>query len=324
MTRFAALLLTALLAIANPALAAAPARSIAVTIDDLPYAPGGLPCTRAEADAFTNRFLAMLVRQKVPAIGFANPGRGCEDRAADPALLERWLVAGFNLGSHSSTHPNINDVGLEAYAADIIAAEPVLKPLLARYGKQLIWYRHPFLRTGATPEIRQGIESLLAGRGYRVAAVTFDNSEWVYAAAYARALRKGDADEARRVGEAYVEHMQAVAAHFEERSVAILGREPPQVLLIHANQLNRDWFPQVHKMLAGRGYRFVSLEQAQSDPAYAQRDTHVGRYGMSWLLRWGKAKGVPVVREPDPPEWVTALSQAPLPAPPQPTPRGAN
>lgn len=306
------LFLASLLVLAGPALAEAPPRMIAVTIDDLPYAPGGLPCTRAEADTFTNRFLAMLVQQKVPAIGFANPGRGCEDRPADPALLERWLVAGFNLGSHSSTHPNINDVGLEAYAADVIAAEPVLKPMLARYGKQLVWYRHPFLRTGATPEIRQGIESLLAERGYRVAAVTFDNSEWVFAAAYARALRKRDAEEARRIGEAYVAHMEAVAAHYEERSAAILGREPPQVLLIHANLLNRDWFPEVRKMLAARGYRFVSLEQAQSDPAYAQPDTHVGRYGMSWLLRWGKARGVPVVREPDPPEWVTALSSGPV------------
>lgn len=318
MTRLAALALAALLALAGPAIAEAPPRLIAVTIDDLPYAPGGLPCTRAEADAFTNRFLVMLVQQKVPAIGFANPGRGCENRPADPNLLARWLAAGFDLGSHSSTHPNINQVGLDAYEADVIAAESVLKPLLERWGKPLTWYRHPFLRTGETPEIQRGMAEFLAGRGYRVAAVTFDNSEWVYAAAYARALRKGDADEARRIGEAYVEHMRTIAAFFEERSAVILDREPPQVLLIHANQLNLDWFPAVRSMLADRGYRFVSLDQAQSDPAYSQPDTYVGRYGMSWLLRWGMARGVPVVREPDPPEWVTALSEAPLPATAQP------
>ena len=65
-------------------------------------------------------------------------------------------------------------------------------------------------------------------------------------------------------------------------------------------------------MLAGRGYRFVSLEAAQSDPAYAQPDAYVGRYGMSWLLRWGLARGVAAVREPDAPDWVTALSEAPV------------
>lgn len=318
MIRLAALVLATLLTLAGVAEARPPHRTIAVTIDDLPYANAGVPCTPDEARAFTEAFLKMLAGQRVPAIGFANPGRGCGGQAPDPALLEAWLNRGFGLGSHSSTHPNINQVGLEAYEADVIAAEAVLKPMLARRGQVLTWYRHPFLRTGGTPEIQQGMAAFLAARGYRVATVTFDNSEWVFAAAYARALRKGDADEARRVGAAYVEHMGIIAAFFEERSIAVLGREPPQVLLIHANQLNRDWFPKVRRMLAARGYRFISLDEAQADPVYAQPDTYVGRFGMSWLLRWGLAKGVPVVREPDAPDWVTALSEAPVAPPPPP------
>jgi peptidoglycan/xylan/chitin deacetylase (PgdA/CDA1 family) len=298
-------------------------RTIAVTIDDLPYAHGGIGCTPAASVEFTADFLRMLVAQHVPATGFAIAGRGCGGPPS-PVLFEAWLEAGFELGSHSYSHPNVNQVGLDAYTADVDRADAILRPLLADHGHNLVWYRHPFLRTGETPEIQRGMAAHLARRGYRVAAVTFDNSEWVFAAAYARALRKNDADEARRIGEAYVAHMDAVAAHFEARSVAILGREPPQVLLIHANLLNRDWFPAVRNMLAERGYRFVSLEEAQTDPAYAQADTYVGRYGMSWLLRWGLALGVPVVREPDPPDWVTALSEAPLPATLQPAARNVN
>ena len=317
MNRPAALLVAALLAWAGGAQARATERAIAVTFDDLPYASGGVPCTAAEAGDFTRAFLVMLKRQRVPAVGFANPGRGCAGEIPDPGLLEAWLTSGFTLGSHSNTHPNINQVGLAAYEADIIAAEAVLKPMLARHGRALTWYRHPFLRSGETAEIQQGLSAFLEGRGYRVAAVTFDNSEWVFAAAYARALRKRDADEARGIGQAYVDYMRTIADFFEERSVAVLGREPPQVLLLHANQLNRDWFPALRTMLAGRGYRFISLEEAQADPAYAQPDTYVGRYGMSWLLRWGLARGVPLTREPDAPDWVTALSGAPVaPAPP--------
>lgn len=316
--RIAALLAAAVLALAGPSLAREPQRTVAVTIDDLPYAPGGVPCTPAEADAFTTGFLAMLVEERVPAIGFANPGRGCGGQPADPALLERWLAAGFDLGSHSNTHPNINQVGLAAYQADVIAAEPSLRPLLERYGKRLIWYRHPFLRTGETEEVRAGMASFLAGRGYRVAPVTFDNSEWVYAAAYAKALRKGDMDEARRIGESYVQYMMVVAIFFEVWSREIVGHEPPQILLIHANRLNRDWFPAVKAMLAERGYRFVSLETAMADPVYAREDVYVGRYGMSWLLRWARADGRNTPREPDAPDWVTALSEAPLPATAQP------
>ena len=318
MIRLIALLLALLLGLGSAARAEAPNRTVAVTIDDLPYANAGVPCTPEEARTFTRAFLAMLARQRAPVIGFANPGRGCGGQAADPTLLEAWLAHGFALGSHSSTHPDINKVGLDAYKADLIAAEAVLRPMLARRGQSLTWYRHPFLRTGATAEIQQGMAAFLAERGYRVAAVTLDNSEWVFAAAYARALRKGDAAEARRIGEAYVEYMETIVVFFEERSIAVLGREAPQVLLIHANQLNSDWFPRVRKMIAGRGYRFVSLAEAQADPAYAQPDTYVGRFGMSWLLRWGLAKGVALVREPDAPDWVTALSDTPVSPPPSP------
>lgn len=317
MIRLAALVLASMLVWASGAQARAPGRAIAVTIDDLPYASGGVSCTAEETDDFTRAFLSMLKRQHVPVVGFANPGRGCAGETPDPDLLEAWLTSGFALGSHSSTHPNINQVGLAAYESDVIAAEAVLKPMLARHGQVLTWYRHPYLRTGETVEVQRGLSAFLAGRGYRVATVTFDNSEWVFAAAYARALRKHDAEEARRIGEAYVDYMRTIAAFFEERAIAVLGREPPQVLLIHANQLNRDWFPKVRSMLARRGYRFVSLEAAQSDPAYARPDDYVGRYGMSWLLRWGLAAGIPLVREPDAPDWVTALSGAPVaPTPP--------
>jgi peptidoglycan/xylan/chitin deacetylase (PgdA/CDA1 family) len=316
--RLSAFVLALLLGLGSAASAEAPRRTVAVTIDDLPYANAAVPCTAEEARTFTKAFLAMLDRQRAPVIGFANPGRGCAGQTFEPALLEAWLAHGFELGSHSSTHPDINKVGLEAYKADVIAAEAVMRPMLARRGQSLTWYRHPFLRTGATAEIQQGLAAFLAERGYRVAAVTLDNSEWVFAAAYARALRKGDAAEARRIGEAYVDYMETIVAFFEERSMAVLGREAPQVLLIHANQLNRDWFPKVRKMMAGRGYRFVSLAEAQADPAFAQTDTYVGRFGMSWLLRWGLAKGIPLVREPDAPDWVTALSEAPVPPLPPP------
>jgi len=313
---FALLLAALILAFAAPAFAQS--RSVAVTIDDLPYATGGIGCTDAEARAFTADFLRMLKTERVPAVGFANPGRGCGGKPADPDLIEAWLEAGFGIGSHTYSHPNINSVGLEAYKADVIAAEPVLRPMLARHGRTLTWYRHPFLRTGETEEIRAGLAAFLDSRGYRIAPVTFDNSEWVYAAAYARALTKGDAAEARRIGEAYVEHMQVIAIFFETWGRELVGHEPPQVLLIHANQLNRDWFPAVKAMLAGRGYRFVPLEQAMADPVYARPDVYVGRYGMSWLLRWGRADGRNPPREPDPPDWVTALSEAPVAATAQP------
>ena len=318
--------LAAALLLAWPA-AAAPKRTMAITIDDLPYASAGVPCEPGADRAFTAEFLRMLKGEGVPAVGFAITGQTCGDAPPAPVLIEAWLDAGFEIGSHSATHPNLNDVGMEAYEADVLAAETVLKPMLERRGQTLVWYRHPYLRTGATPEISGRLSAFLAGRGYRVAPVTLDNSEWVFAVAYAKALYRNDADEARRVGEAYVDYMDEIAAFFESRALAIVGRETPQVLLIHANQLNRDWFPALKRRYEARGYGFVSLAKALEDPAYALPDTYAGRWGMSWILRWGASSGVKVVREPDAPAWITRLYDAPLgcavPATLEPAPGGA-
>jgi hypothetical protein len=63
-------------------------------------------------------------------------------------------------------------------------------------------------------------------------------------------------------------------------------------------------------MFRRRGYRFVSLAEALSDPAYSQPDTFVGRYGSSWLHRWARADGREVRWEPDAPTWISDYLEA--------------
>jgi len=62
--------------------------------------------------------------------------------------------------------------------------------------------------------------------------------------------------------------------------------------------------------LEHRGYRFISLDQALVDPAYATADLYIGPEGFSWLVRWKLAFGQQAdwQNEPDAPEWVTKMS----------------
>ena len=62
-------------------------------------------------------------------------------------------------------------------------------------------------------------------------------------------------------------------------------------------------------MLVRRGYRFVPLDRAMADPAYARPDEYVGARGVSWIHRWGVAQGLPVVMEPAAPEWIGAYGR---------------
>ena len=87
------------------------------------------------------------------------------------------------------------------------------------------------------------------------------------------------------------------------------GREVPQVLLVHGNRTNADALGEVLDRLAGRGYRFVTLDEALADEAWRTPDEFVGSRGPSWLYRFRVAKGLPLglEGEPDPPKWVLDL-----------------
>lgn len=304
----------AVFVLAGPAAADQTDRRVAVTFDDVPYqASAAVLCDPEAALALTRDFLAMLEPLESRATAFVNEGRVCDESRATviPQVLNLWLDAGLALGNHSFSHPDLGAMTVEAYLADVDRGAEITGPLLAERGQDLVWFRHPFLKAGETPEKKAAVEAGLAERGYRVAVVTIDNNDWMYADLYRRAEAAGDDALMRRLGEAYVAHMAEALDHFEPYSAEVAGgEEPPQVLLLHANALNRDWYPQIHALYLARGYRFVSLEEAQSHPLFEHADDYAGPNGISWLHRWRLADGERPRYEPRPPAWVVEMYEA--------------
>ena len=285
--------------------AAAAQHAVAITIDDLPRGGDGGPRDLAAVRDLTQRLLAPLREQRIPVIGFVNAGRAM-DFGSDGLLevLGLWLDAGADLGNHSYSHPNINHVPLADFTADITRGEPVVRAALAARGRVLKYFRHPFLFTGPTPEIKAGLQSFLDSHGYTVAPVTIDDADYEFAALYTRP------ELSERVRAEYVPYMESVVAFFEQRGVEVVGHEFPQILLIHASALNADAMPDLLAMFRRRGYEFVSLDVALRDDAYRLPDAYVGRGGFSWIHRWSKTKGMPPRGEPEPPAWVSAAYAA--------------
>lgn len=118
-------------------------------------------------------------------------------------------------------------------------------------------------------------------------------------------MRRGDRARAAKVGAEYLTlHMETVFSFVEGVSRSLTGREIRQVLLLHANALNADHFGRLAQAIKGRGYRFLRLEEAIADEAYALPDTYVGDWGISWLHHWELAGGKKRSPSPDPPDWV--------------------
>lgn len=286
----------------------APERTVAVTFDDLPSVavPDRIGCDGEALMAFTDRLLQSVTDYAVPAMGFVVEHNVCASQreALLTATLTRWLDAGLELANHTATHPDINNTALDDYTASIIAGETVTNQLLAERGQQLRYFRHPYLHSGDEAQKKAALDRFLAGRGYTVGPVTIDNSEWIYARAYKAAADRSDAALMERIGADYVAYMNDVFAFYETFSVDLLGYELPQILLLHANALNADYFDELAQMMLDRGYTFVSLETALKDEAYARGNPYVGPRGLSWLQRWALAEGQETRAEPPVPAWV--------------------
>lgn len=282
------------------------ASEIAVTFDDLPVV--ALRATIGRQQEITRELVAAVATRRIPAVGFINGDKLLVNGVSDPArvaLLSVWLNAGLELGNHTFSHPDLHRMPVAEYLKDVERGDAPLRALLGSRKLRPRFFRHPYLHTGRSAADREKVETFLAARGYRVAPVTIDNSDWIFARAYDNAA--ADAGLRKRLADEYVRYMLSKVAYYDAQSEKLFERKIRQVLLVHANAINADVFGRLADALYARGHRFVSLERAMDDPAYASDDQYFGPAGLSWLDRWALTRGVPkgfFAAEPRTPDWV--------------------
>jgi peptidoglycan/xylan/chitin deacetylase (PgdA/CDA1 family) len=297
----------------GPSAAQGPAvqRRVALTFDDLPK--GGAPLPMEQLRSMTRKLLAALKAAHAPAIGFVNGEKVEVEGEKDQrlAVLNMWLDAGFPLGNHTYSHPDINTTPGLSYQQDILRCEEVIEPLMKAHGLEVKWFRHPFTHTGPDQQARDTLDGFLKHRGYRVAPFTIEQSDWVFEAIYQQALARNDQALAARIRKEYLDYNDRMVQWFERVSKETLEYEVSQILLLHANQLNADVMDEMLARLKKRGYSFVTLDETLKDMAYMKVDRYVGKSGPSWLYRWAAGPNTPNLmrNEPDPPSWVTQMFQ---------------
>lgn len=267
-------------------------RKVAVTFVNF---PGNTIQDNSRLVSKTRKLIRSLAAQQVAAVGFVNEsklyktdGSPDEERVR---LLREWLDAGHELGNETFRHTNLRLVSTAEFQADVERGEKIMSGLLAERGRRLRYFSYPYLNTGADAAQKSAVEKYLKGRGYRIHPVTIDNMDWLFNRAYLDALRAGDEATMTTVRAEYVAYMERMFEFYEGYSREVMGREFPQVLMLTGGALNADAFDELAAMLKGRGYSFVTMEEAVKDEAYKTPDAYAGGRGESWIARWAATKG---------------------------------
>jgi peptidoglycan-N-acetylglucosamine deacetylase len=285
---------------------ALPTRTVALTFDDLPAADSRDPAVVASTNL---AILHALDRHRAIVTGFVI-GERVEALPNGRELLQQWIERGHDLGNHTFSHGDVNAQTVQAFTDEVTRTEAIVRPLLPSPRTLPLYLRFPFNHTGDTAEKHDAIAAWLSERGYELAVCTIDNSDYVFANAYSRSIASGGA-EAASLRTAYLAHTAKIVDYYVGLHRTVFGRETPHVMLLHVNRLNADVLDRLLELFEARRFRFVSLREAQADPAYTTADTWRTKAGPMWGYRWARSLGVRVngALEPEPAVWVESAGR---------------
>src|SRR3984885_6999383 len=272
------------------------AQKLAITFDDLPL-NGALPpgVTRAET---TKNVLEILKKRHVPPVyGFIN-AKKLEGNADGAEALKLWAAA-EPVGNHTYSHMDLEQNPAEAFEREIEENEPALELLDAK--DQWHWLRYPYLHEGDTVEKRRAVRAYLKGHGYRIAQVTLDWEDYLWNTAYARCAEKKDAKAMEWLRSSYLSTASAFLDLGREQAKLIYGHEINYVLLMHLGAFSSTILPDALDLLKKKGFKLVTLEEAETDPAY-DGDPDVGLHDAGTLLdQWMQVKQIKYPEHTDKP-----------------------
>lgn len=236
---------------------------VALTFDDLP-AHGVLPAGMTRLQIAEAAIAALKAGGIPPTYGLVNASLIDAEPAAP--VLTAWRQSGNLLGNHTFSHPGLSKVGVAAFEADTIKNETVLAKQAG--ASDWHWFRYPFLDEGNNDAERGEIRRFLAGRGYKIAAVTVGLNDWDYPAPYARCLAKHDSAAIATLEAMYLKRAEEGLTYSRALSAAAYGRDIAYVQLLHIGAFQIHMLPKLIALYKAKGVRFISLEAAEKDPFY--------------------------------------------------------
>ena len=276
---------TAIITWLDERLKSLPERKVSITIDDVPN-------TKLYRETGKTELLRKLDSLGIPVAIFSNEDKLVFKKdSVDEKPLEDWIKKEYvTAGNHTYSHMRYSENDYEDFVKDIEKGGEMSKSITGEYGKTLSYFRFPFNDLGKDSVAQIRLKQYLDSTGYKLAPYTIESADWMYDAVYEYYLRQDDTITAEKIGQLYVSETVRLFDFYDSLAGEQYGRIINQIYLCHDNRLNADFFSLLFSRLKARGYTFISLDEALSDPVYEQEEFYFGKWGFSWLYRWMKSK----------------------------------
>jgi hypothetical protein len=143
--------------------------------------------------------------------------------------------------------------------------------------------RFPYLREGDTAAKHQAIEAFLKEHKYRVAQVTLSFGDYDYNEPYARCLLKNDTAAIEQLKKSYLDGAAQNLTDGVAMAEQLYGHDIKHVMLLHIGGFQTVMLPHLLELLKDRGFKLISLEDAESDSAYSTDPNMPGEWGGTFL-----------------------------------------
>jgi peptidoglycan-N-acetylglucosamine deacetylase len=262
-------------------------QTIALTFDDGPNMGDTVGLGPADRNA---AILKQLAEAHLKSILFVT--RVDTDRKRNE-LIRQWGIEGHQIGNHTATHPDFDEVTLADYERELLTCDKAIRDMPGFIPR----FRFPYLKEGNTVRKRDGFRAFLDFHSYMTGPVSVDASDWYYSERLSDRLKKDPHADMNPYRDAYLTHLYSRAQYYDGLSHIVLGRSVAHVLLLHHNLINALFLKDVIRMFKDKGWTLIDSEAAFKDPVYGVRpDTLPAGESVLWAL--AKQKGVPGLRYP--------------------------
>jgi len=244
---------------------------MAITFDDLPRVG---PRTQSEtATSIVKRVVDVLAKHEIRGVvAFVNGERinGPDTRAA----MQLWIDSGHFFGNHTWSHPDLHKSEVAAYLEEISHNDQTLARLYSAFYRKI--FRYPFLHEGEALAKRDAVRAHLVKLSLPIAQVSVDINEYLWNGPYLRCLKAGQKEKLAWLRETLISEATENLRGAEMLSQKLFSRSIKHITLFHPFEFDSLVLDEILTRWEHAGVRFVSLDEAMSDPAYAINPNIIG------------------------------------------------